>query len=76
MRVPLQPGGDETQVRRYKLTGKQHGAKREAVIGGLEEECGRAACRSVLLSRLARPAIVPQLVIRAIPPRLLYGSIL
>jgi hypothetical protein len=76
MRVPLQPGGDETRVRSWELTRKRHGAEREAVIEGLEEECGRAACRGVLRSRLARPAIVPQLLLRAIPPRSLYGGIL
>src|SRR5262249_24910429 len=76
MRVPLQPGGDEAQMRGWDLTRKRHGAEREAVIGGLEEECGCAACVRVLLSRRARPAIVSQLLLRAIPPRSLDGGIL
>jgi hypothetical protein len=46
------------------------------VIGGLEEECGQVTGRSVLHSQLARPAIVPQLLIHAIPPWSLYDGIL
>jgi hypothetical protein len=76
MRVPLQLGRDESRVRSWELTRKRHGAERETVIEGLEEECGWAACVGVFRSRAARPAIVPQLMIRAIPPRSLYDAIL
>jgi hypothetical protein len=74
--MPLPMGEDETRVRGQELTRKRHEAERETVIEGLEEECGWAACIGVFRSRAARPAIVPQLLIRAIPPRSLYDGIL